>query len=1118
MKHPFAHTAPRFVIVAVALFLIGSPAALADVCEVPDNGGGTVDLPPATCSGYVSPQDLHIMIDGLPAGTTIRIDANHNEFFQVTRTPGGKFGPGGEVETFQSILCLEMEGTGLLNGFAKTVCLQMATEVHTGPRSPSDPVQTFPTEMVAMQSALFGDPDFDFLSVRAGSAFGLPSPGETTLTDLGGGTFAVDSFFDITYQIDFQGAPGSILEGFGGSTTATVRMGAGEPADPPNPCIAVDDGTGTAVLPPPNCPYLSPQDFHIAIAGLPPDTTLIIDASHDRFLNIEKKPGGSLGGDVETFNSNGNFTIRGTGLLQGFVRQLTVPLAGEVHTGPRGSGDVQMFPTEMVQLQGALFGDPDFDVFRITAGSGFGLPSPGQTTLTRRDNGTWSVDSFFDITYQIEFVGTPGGQLDGFSGTTEDTVRMGTGAPPSDHCPPIPGVDHAFPTTATLVVQPLGQEPVVVRLSSAGLPPTIVRHDTQVQKSVQTEILSMDLSGAHPSLGGDVRMNLSQGTRSQGQITDVTQDPDDCSLTGGDSFFDVIVDIELPGLGRILSCDRPVHIFSHLTGLPPSPVPSYESPFFDPINLIDQLDGTIWGQLLYVRHEIDPPFPPPGNHCFDTTFEADLDLGPIGLGRYPVQGGGSTTVLRTPIQSGTCDLSGLPCNGTLCPPGEICILGTSTEEIATEITEAELFAAPLFGGQCSGLLQLPCITDGDCPDGETCQQTGSPVQVRIGRNFELPPTRGEVTSQSNVGTFPADAFFDVFFEVIVEDQGLRLRNVQPLPLGSSGQDGIRNIPVDSGTVFQQLDPAEQIPLVLDDGQLGGFISNVRHGIQPPFDWQPPPPPDDYCFESWIHLRITIYNPFCEAEVWLPGTFRVIRGGPQGIGAQIMKTLMAKMDFLGSSLCTGPISVQLDPDQLSDGEVVGLTTAEFFPASSFFDMRIQIDTALGLLTPAAPITMSNMITALPPDDGEIYFAPGTIIPIFDPTGLTIGEILEVSHVVHKTIECPPDHLSSVVVSHSDVGDPGGAEAVAATIVITPTLVGAGGGILYDIVGADDPGLLSAVCLLDNGTGSVADPAPDPPVGGVRYYVARELFEDFVGSWNAGGAQVGDRDPGLAPVCP
>src|SRR5207248_11775251 len=86
---------------------------------------------------------------------------------------------------------------------------------------------------------------------------------------------------------------------------------------------------------------------------------------------------------------------------------------------------VQSFDTDMQGIQGQLpAGDPDFDLLRITAGSGFGLPSPGHTTLTRQPSGNWAVDSFFDITYRIDFVGHTGGHVGGMSGSTTGTSRM----------------------------------------------------------------------------------------------------------------------------------------------------------------------------------------------------------------------------------------------------------------------------------------------------------------------------------------------------------------------------------------------------------------------------------------------------------------------------------------------------------------------------------------------------------------------------------------------------------------------------------------------------------------------------------------------------------------------
>jgi hypothetical protein len=77
-------------------------------------------------------------------------------------------------------------------------------------------------------------------------------------------------------------------------------------------------------------------------------------------------------------------------------------------------------------MQGQITGDPDFDLLRITAGTGFGMPSPGHTTLTVQANSDYAVDSFFDITYRIDFVGHPGSPLGGMSGSTTATIRMTT--------------------------------------------------------------------------------------------------------------------------------------------------------------------------------------------------------------------------------------------------------------------------------------------------------------------------------------------------------------------------------------------------------------------------------------------------------------------------------------------------------------------------------------------------------------------------------------------------------------------------------------------------------------------------------------------------------------------
>jgi hypothetical protein len=204
--------------------------------EIPDNGSGTADMPLAT--QYLALSQMHI-IDGLPPGTQININALLTAPTATIEVAGGSLG--GTMSGAALLFCWELEGTGALLGFNRSILLPITgvlsfpglptagIEVHTAPRTPGAPVQSFDTDLfrlfVQIANPGSGDPDFDLLRVVAGTDFGLPSPGHTTLTQ-SGPNWAVDSFFDITYRIDFVGRPGSVLAGRSGSTTATVRVAA----------------------------------------------------------------------------------------------------------------------------------------------------------------------------------------------------------------------------------------------------------------------------------------------------------------------------------------------------------------------------------------------------------------------------------------------------------------------------------------------------------------------------------------------------------------------------------------------------------------------------------------------------------------------------------------------------------------------------------------------------------------------------------------------------------------------------------------------------------------------------------------------------------------------------
>ncbi len=206
--------------------------SLTDSCIMPDNGLGTIDLP-AMCP-YIAPDDPMYIIDGLSPGTTMELDPTLDNFYNILSYPGGLLG--GEVHTFDATLQLAVSGTDSLAGFNRNLAVPVSLEVHTGPRTPGDPIQMFPSNIFQLYGEIFGDPDFCTFRVIAGSDYGLPSPGQFILTEFISGDFNVDSFFDITYQIEFEGCPGSILEGFSGTTTGTTRLQQGEETSntPPN--------------------------------------------------------------------------------------------------------------------------------------------------------------------------------------------------------------------------------------------------------------------------------------------------------------------------------------------------------------------------------------------------------------------------------------------------------------------------------------------------------------------------------------------------------------------------------------------------------------------------------------------------------------------------------------------------------------------------------------------------------------------------------------------------------------------------------------------------------------------------------------------------------------------
>jgi hypothetical protein len=142
---PFFKMTGRLIrLVALASIGLSPGLAFTAPCELTEGPPGTVTLPPAGC-GYLSPADVHMLLAGLPPGTTIEIGVEHKAFFcggqgapapscsvaipaGACEAPGGTLG--GTVDCFFSEAELTMTGTGALAGFSRTIMVPLQT-AHT---------------------------------------------------------------------------------------------------------------------------------------------------------------------------------------------------------------------------------------------------------------------------------------------------------------------------------------------------------------------------------------------------------------------------------------------------------------------------------------------------------------------------------------------------------------------------------------------------------------------------------------------------------------------------------------------------------------------------------------------------------------------------------------------------------------------------------------------------------------------------------------------------------------------------------------------------------------------------------------------------------------------------
>src|SRR5262249_21643578 len=132
-------------------------------CYGPDNGQGTVDLPPSCGLGPIGPINTPIITNGLnPGDSIILIDVNLLNLTPSPIMPGGMLG--GDTQHSQGNLDVHLGGTGTLSGWDLHVPIRVDCQIDAAARPYFAPQQNFNVQIQGLAGGLLAPtPDFNQL-------------------------------------------------------------------------------------------------------------------------------------------------------------------------------------------------------------------------------------------------------------------------------------------------------------------------------------------------------------------------------------------------------------------------------------------------------------------------------------------------------------------------------------------------------------------------------------------------------------------------------------------------------------------------------------------------------------------------------------------------------------------------------------------------------------------------------------------------------------------------------------------------------------------------------------------------------------------------------------------
>jgi hypothetical protein len=181
--------------ICAILAVLGLVAMCGPAMAHPPNGrGATVpssDLPPIIPEGYLSPADVHAMYSG-PALEVVLSMLQHQPFAGMSIPD-----PAGERHHFES----NAQGQISVNGSPNMPFTAGGPVDTVAYGRPPGGLGTFDTEM--LQMTLSGNSPLGPFMIRESPT--RASTGKTSIADIGGGMYHIDSFFDVFTDLSIDG-------------------------------------------------------------------------------------------------------------------------------------------------------------------------------------------------------------------------------------------------------------------------------------------------------------------------------------------------------------------------------------------------------------------------------------------------------------------------------------------------------------------------------------------------------------------------------------------------------------------------------------------------------------------------------------------------------------------------------------------------------------------------------------------------------------------------------------------------------------------------------------------------------------------------------------------------